>query len=134
MFQNLYPREEQESAYTLDYERLYEQGYRGIIFDIDNTLVEHGAPATKDAVELVEKLRRMGFTVCFVSNNDEPRVSSFCKPMDALYICKAGKPKFKGYGDAMKILGTTRNRRYPSETRFLRICGALIMPGFIQFW
>ena len=110
MFQNLYPKEEADSAYTLDYESFYAKGYRGIIFDIDNTLVEHGAPVTKDAVALVDKLRRMGFSVCFLSNNDEPRVSGFCKPMDAAYIYKAGKPKHKGYEAAMKLIGTTKEQ------------------------
>ena len=89
MFQNLYPKEEQESVYTLDYESLFERGYRGIIFDIDNTLVAHGAPATDDAIALVARLRKMGFSVCFLSNNDKQRVGEFCKPMDAVYIFKA---------------------------------------------
>lgn len=110
MFQNLYPKEEADSVYTLDYESFYAKGYRGIIFDIDNTLVEHGAPATKEAVALIDKLRRMGFSVCFLSNNDEPRVSGFCKPMDAAYIYKAGKPKHKGYEAAMKLIGTTKEQ------------------------
>ena len=40
-----YPENEAESAYGIDYRGLYGKGYRGIIFDIDNTLVPHGAPA-----------------------------------------------------------------------------------------
>jgi len=110
MFQNLYPKEDWDSAYSSEYERLYEKGYRGIIFDIDNTLVEHGAPTTEQAVALIDKLRKMGFSVCFLSNNDKPRVREFCKPMDAAYIYKAGKPKYKGYEAAMKILGTTKEQ------------------------
>ena len=110
MFQNLYPKEECESAYSLDYERLYEQGYRGLIFDIDNTLVEHGAPVNEQAVDLVEKLRRMGFAVCFLSNNGEERVSSFCQKLDAAYIYKAGKPGIKGYTAAMELIGTTKTQ------------------------
>ena len=110
MFQNLYPKEEWNSAYTLDYERLFKEGYRGIIFDIDNTLVEHGAPANEEAVALVDRLRRMGFSVCFLSNNDKPRVSEFCKPMDVAYIYKAGKPKHKGYEAAMKLIDTTKEQ------------------------
>ena len=39
MLQRFYPDNEVESAYELDYEGLYEKGYRGIIFDIDNTSV-----------------------------------------------------------------------------------------------
>lgn len=110
MFENLYPKEEWESAYDAGYERLYEKGFRGIIFDIDNTLVEHGAPANEQAIALVEKLRRMGFAVCFLSNNDKPRVSEFCKPLDAAYIYKAGKPKYKGYEAAMNLMSTTKEQ------------------------
>ena len=34
-----------DSTYEIDFDALYREGYRGIIFDIDNTLVPHGAPA-----------------------------------------------------------------------------------------
>ena len=30
-------------TYVIDFEKLYAQGYRGLIFDIDNTLLPHGA-------------------------------------------------------------------------------------------
>ena len=52
MFQNFYPKEECDSTYSLDYERLFEQGYRGIIFDIDNTMVEHGDRQQKKRLRL----------------------------------------------------------------------------------
>ena len=41
MFEKFYPDSYVESAYVIDYEGLYKKGYRGIIFDIDNTLVPH---------------------------------------------------------------------------------------------
>ncbi|MDD5901144.1 MAG: YqeG family HAD IIIA-type phosphatase [Lachnospiraceae bacterium] len=110
MFKNLYPKEDWDSAYSSEYERLYEQGYRGLIFDIDNTLVEHGAKADKRAIALVDGLRRMGFAICFLSNNEKERVGSFCKPLDAAYIYKAGKPKRSGYEAAMKLIGTTKEQ------------------------
>jgi hypothetical protein len=47
-----YPDRFYESAYSIEYEQLYRQGYRGIIFDVDNTLVEHGAPVNRQASEL----------------------------------------------------------------------------------
>ena len=34
-----YPDRREKSAYTIDYADLYRKGYRGVIFDIDNTLV-----------------------------------------------------------------------------------------------
>lgn len=46
MFQAFYPKEYVDSTYEIDFEGLYRRGYRGILFDVDNTLVPHGAPAT----------------------------------------------------------------------------------------
>ena len=41
MFACFYPGEYVDSTYGIDFGALYAQGYRGIIFDIDNTLVPH---------------------------------------------------------------------------------------------
>ena len=38
MLEKFYPGEYLDSTYVIDFDRLYEEGYRGIIFDIDNTL------------------------------------------------------------------------------------------------
>lgn len=38
----LYPDEYMDSTYAIDFKKLYKDGYRGILFDIDNTLVPHG--------------------------------------------------------------------------------------------
>ena len=71
MFETFYPGNYVDSAYEIPYEKLYERGYRGIIFDVDNTLVPHGAPADKRAIELFERLRAIGFSTCILSNNKE---------------------------------------------------------------
>ena len=55
------------SAYDIDYGYLYDRGYRGIIFDIDNTLVEHNERATEKAVALFRKLSETGFATAVVS-------------------------------------------------------------------
>lgn len=57
MFNAFYPREYVDSAYDIPYEEFYGRGIRGVIFDIDNTLVPHGAPADTRAVALFERLR-----------------------------------------------------------------------------
>ena len=64
-----YPDEWLDSAYDIPYEQFYQKGMRGIIFDIDNTLVPHGAPADERAVQLFERLRAIGFHTCLLSNN-----------------------------------------------------------------
>ncbi len=106
MFKKLYPREYISSAYLVDYEALYERGFRGIIFDIDNTLVPHGAPADERSIKLLRGLKDMGYQVLFLSNNKEPRVKSFNDAVSCLYIHKAGKPKRSGYLHAMEMMET----------------------------
>lgn len=41
MFDKFFPDEYLASTYVIPFEELYEKGYRGVIFDIDNTLVPH---------------------------------------------------------------------------------------------
>ena len=83
-------------------------------FDIDNTLVPHGAPADKRAAALVTRLQDCGFHVMFLSNNKEPRVKQFSDAAGGEYIYKAGKPKRAGYFKAMERLGTG-----PADTMFV---------------
>ena len=107
IFRNLYPRCFAESAYSIDYEKLYKKGYRGIIFDIDNTLVGHDKPATEESVELAMRLKDIGFRLIIVSNNKEPRVKSFADELGIPYVFKAGKPSKEGYLKAILQMGTT---------------------------
>ena len=55
MLKRFYPDDYVDSAYEIPYEELYKKGYRGIVFDVDNTLVEHGAPVTERAVALLDR-------------------------------------------------------------------------------
>ena len=60
MFQKFYPSEDIRSTYDIDFERYYKEGYRGVIFDVDNTLVPHNAPADERAKKLFKRLDAMG--------------------------------------------------------------------------
>ena len=125
MLKTFYPSKEVDSAYKMDYEALFENGYRGIIFDIDNTLVPHGAPATAEAVVLFAKLRKIGFETVVVSNNKEPRVKSFADAVQTKYIYKANKPSVKGYQAAMKKMGcTSENTIFVGDQLFTDVWGA----------
>lgn len=108
MLERFYPDHEKDSAYKLDFEGLYVKGYRGIIFDVDNTLVPHGAPADRQAIRLFKRLHNIGFDTMLLSNNKEPRVKSFAEQVGSKYIYKAGKPSERGYLAAMEQMGTTK--------------------------
>lgn len=105
----LYPDAVCRSAYDIDYEGLYSSGTRGLIFDIDNTLVTDGAPADERSISLLNKLRDLGFRIVLLSNNNEGRVRPFAEATDTQYICKAGKPGTHGYEAAMYMMGTAED-------------------------
>lgn len=125
MASKLFPTEYYNSTYSIDFEKYYRLGYRGIIFDIDNTLVPHNAPQDARSKELFKKLNEIGYKVCFVSNNKEPRVKSFNKDVGGSYVFKANKPSPKGYIKAMNNMGTTReNTLFIGDQIFTDIWGA----------
>ena len=95
MFDMFYPDRYIASTYVIDFEKLYEEGYRGLIFDIDNTLVPHGAPADNRAIALFDRLRKIGFRSCLISNNQEPRVKMFNQDIQTDYVYNAHKPSTK---------------------------------------
>ena len=139
MFQCFYPDEYLDSTYEIDFEKLYREGYRGLLFDIDNTLVTHGAPPDERAKKLFLRLSRLGFRSCFVSNTRIGRVSSFCEGLHAyllangrdgeeaglFFLENAHKPSRKGYQKAMELTGTdTGNTIFIGDQLFTDIYGA----------
>lgn len=125
MFRYFYPDEYETSAYELDYEGIYKAGYRAVLFDIDNTLVPHGAPADDRAVALFCRLKNIGLKACLISNNKLYRVKSFADKVGAFYIEDAHKPSKSGYTKAMKEMGTeAANTLFVGDQLFTDVWGA----------
>lgn len=125
MLSKFYPSEVATSTYAIDFEQLYQDGYRGILFDIDNTLVEHGADASKEAKELFQKLQTIGFQLCLISNNKQPRVERFNEEIGVNYIYDAKKPCKKNYIKAMELMNTTREQTvFVGDQLFTDVFGA----------
>ena len=109
MFERFFPDAYMESTYAIDFEKLYQEGIRGVIFDIDNTLVPHGAPADERAVKLFERLRAIGLDYCLISNNQLPRVKPFADAVQAKFVEDAHQPYRKNYLKAMELMHTDLN-------------------------
>ncbi|NLJ96139.1 MAG: YqeG family HAD IIIA-type phosphatase [Clostridiales bacterium] len=125
MLRIFYPKRIADSAYVIDYKKLYKEGYRGIIFDIDNTLVEHGADASPRAISLIAKIKELGFDVCLISNNKEERVSRFNREIKVKTIHNAKKPAKKNFIKATKLMGTTiENTVFIGDQLFTDVFGA----------
>lgn len=125
ILERFYPDEYVASTYKIPFEKLYEEGYRGVIFDIDNTLVPHGAPADERAKKLFARLKEIGFESCLISNNQEPRVKMFNEEIQTRYIFNAHKPSTKNYIRAMEEMGTEKdNTLFVGDQLFTDVWGA----------
>ncbi|NJP36522.1 YqeG family HAD IIIA-type phosphatase [Alkalicoccus luteus] len=99
------PNEYVQSIYDIDTANLKELGIRGIITDLDNTLVEWDRKdATDELLNWLEMLRNEGFEVVIVSNNNEKRVHTFAAPHGLTFIHSAKKPFSRAFRAACKLM------------------------------
>ncbi|MDE6671118.1 MAG: YqeG family HAD IIIA-type phosphatase [Ruminococcus sp.] len=110
MLEKFYPTAYAENVFSVDYEKLYRKGVRGIIFDIDNTLVHHGDNSNSNIDELFRNLHRKGFRTVLLTDNDKPRVERFIRNIDIPYICDAGKPAPDSYYKALEIMNVRKKQ------------------------
>lgn len=105
MFERLLPNMRVNTVYDIDLDVLHAQGIRGIITDLDNTLVgAKEALATPELVTWLDYVRSRGFKVVIVSNNNESRVGKFATPLQIPFIHAARKPAAKAFRKALGVL------------------------------
>ena len=125
LFETFYPDAWMDSTYQIDFDELYKKGYRGLIFDIDNTLVPHGEPADERAKALFAHLKELGFSCCLLSNNQLERVQMFNKDVQVYFIEDAHKPSRKNYRKAMELMHTDlSNTMFIGDQLFTDVYGA----------
>jgi len=97
-----------ERVQDIDLEALKAQGFRGMIFDLDNTLVSWRRwNVTPAVMEWIQKAREMGFKMCILSNcMIKRRVSCFSRLTGIQALPKASKPRKKSFIQALNVLGT----------------------------
>lgn len=106
MLKRFLPSAYVKSVLLIKPEDLIDNGIKGIITDLDNTLVEWDrADATEDIMAWFESMRDAGLKVTIVSNNHIDRVSHFCDPLGIPFICEARKPLKKSFHQAIATLG-----------------------------
>ncbi|WP_338044952.1 YqeG family HAD IIIA-type phosphatase [Paenibacillus lignilyticus] len=107
MFERLLPHMRVNTIYDINLHTLKEQGMRGIITDLDNTLVGAREPlATPELVQWLDDVRdNLGFKVVIVSNNNQTRVGKFADPLNIPFVHAARKPAGRAFTRALKELG-----------------------------
>lgn len=108
MLKKLCPRFQARSVVDLNPDELKRIGIRGIIFDLDNTLVEWKKDKlTPEVVDLIRRLKSEGFKICILSNALEYRVEVVAGRLDIPYVPRAVKPRKSPFRKALELLGTT---------------------------
>lgn len=111
MYKKFIPSEYKKTIFDITPEDLKARGIRGIITDLDNTLVEWDRPdATPKLIEWLASMKQSGIKVVIVSNNNEMRVKSFSEPLGIPFIFQARKPMGKAFRRAIKVLDLQRKQ------------------------
>ncbi|WP_069998214.1 YqeG family HAD IIIA-type phosphatase [Cellulosilyticum sp. I15G10I2] len=105
MIKKFFPTHYLKSIYEIDIKALQEEGIKGIIFDIDNTLVPYDEAEPNDKIiTFFGKLREAGFKITLVSNNTEDRVIKFNEKLKVFAIHKSKKPLTKSFKKALRLM------------------------------
>ncbi len=115
MANNYQPSAVFDSVFQIDYDQLYKEGKRILIFDLDNTLISYRElTPSAELVDLGKKLILMGFSTYILSNNHFSRLRQFIMSFPITdYGIHMGKPgikkvkkylKEKGLNDLDKIV------------------------------
>ena len=103
MLKHFLPNQHVKSILDIHPKDLQEKGIKGIITDLDNTLVEWDRPnATPRVIEWFEEMKKNQIKVTIVSNNNEKRVKSFSDPLNIPFIFRAKKPLSLAFHRAAK--------------------------------
>ncbi|WP_029329096.1 YqeG family HAD IIIA-type phosphatase [Lentibacillus jeotgali] len=97
------PNEHVKSIFDINPESLFKKGIKGIITDLDNTLVAWDvANATPEITEWFQQMKDHNIKVTIISNNKMERVKIFSEPLDTPFLFSARKPLSQAFKKAAK--------------------------------
>jgi uncharacterized protein len=92
-------------------EDLYAQGFRGLIVDLDNTLMGFRQTELEaDHLNWVQEAHGRGFRMVMVSNNFTDRVTGIARQLNVACVPNALKPLPFGVLRAVRMLGLPRRQ------------------------
>ena len=110
-YKNIIPDDYVSSIFDIDYNKLYSDGKRLILTDLDNTLISYKATdLTEELFKWKEDLEALGFEIIIVSNSGSKRVKHFAKLLNLKYVCFSTKPLKRGFKKAFRIASRKYNK------------------------
>lgn len=115
MISLLYPKVYVSSVFDIDLYRMGRQGIKGILLDLDNTIIRRDADMlSPDVAGWLQELRSLGFKLAIISNNSHRRVNCLAGLLGIPAVCRAVKPRKRSFCRALELLGTV-----PHETALI---------------
>lgn len=100
-----------ESVEEIPFELLEENKIKGIIFDVDNTLVDMTSILSEKKYEWIKVAKKRGFLICILSNSiNEGKVKRLMRELGVNGMYFAMKPFLKGFKIALNILGLKKEQ------------------------
>ena len=105
MFEKFYPTFSYDKVEDIPYELFKKERITGIIFDMDNTLVDHKYKYNKNVKEWLRELRKKDLKICILSNSPRTNVvKKIARELSMKYLYNAFKPWSFGFKKAMVLL------------------------------
>ena len=105
IIEKFYPSLQVDSIKDISIAVLDKNNIKGLILDIDNTLVpNHVAYADDRAIEWIEGIKAAGFKVCIVSNASRKRVVKFNERLKLYAVHRALKPGSRAFLKAARMM------------------------------
>lgn len=122
----IYPKTYLEKATDIKEEFLLENNIKGIILDVDNTLIYYNKELLKDADVWCKNLAEKGIKFCIVSNsNKKEKVKMVANKLNIPYISFGMKPLKRGLNKAKRIMGLpSENIAVVGDQIFTDVIGA----------
>lgn len=101
----IYPKEYFDSVKDIDIDLLKRNNIKGLILDVDNTLIDFDKKMPEGTKEWIDKVKEQGIKCCILSNSNKfKKVSNVAEKLDIPFIYFAKKPLKFGFNKAKKML------------------------------
>ena len=122
----LYPSIYLKNVKEITIELLNKNNVKGILLDVDNTLIDFNHIILEGVKDWCEELKREGIKLCILSNTNKiEKVKKVAKELDIPYINFAKKPFKKGFKRAVELIGV--------EPQNMAVAGDQIMTDVLRW-
>ncbi len=106
----LYPKFYLKNIREVTYNLLQKNNVKGLILDVDNTLIDYYKNLEQDTINWCKDLQNKGIKFCIASNsNKKEKVKQVAEKLGISYVYFAKKPLKMGLNKAKKILNLNAN-------------------------